>query len=181
VKIDIDEVGVILPGDTDQNPAAIPDEYWNAAGAMFAYLFGSLSINPNVNGVTFIGESQLVGYPTQFPSVSELDWNTGAPTARYWCLQLLIDHTDAGDQLFQVNTSNSDIFALGFQHKNGQREILLVNKLIQNTTITLQGINGGQITYTDTTTLFSPPVTTQFSSSSIALGGWSVAFVQNFS
>jgi hypothetical protein len=38
--MDIDEIGVILPNDNDPNPGPIPEPYWNAAGAMYAYLFG---------------------------------------------------------------------------------------------------------------------------------------------
>ena len=37
-----------------------------------------------------IGESQLVGYPSQYPDVTMLDWNTGNGNARYWALKLLI-------------------------------------------------------------------------------------------
>ena len=45
-----------------------------------------------------IGESQLVGYPSQFPSVSMIDWKNGKPNARYWVLSLLKDNFHPGDQ-----------------------------------------------------------------------------------
>jgi hypothetical protein len=54
-------VGVILPNDNVPNPGKIPDVYWNAAGAMYAYVFSNLG----KFGIEVIGESQLVGYPTQ--------------------------------------------------------------------------------------------------------------------
>lgn len=43
-KIDIDELGVILPNDNDLIPVPIPDPYWNAAAAMYAYIFGTLAL-----------------------------------------------------------------------------------------------------------------------------------------
>lgn len=100
-KLDVDECGVILPGDNSDSPNP-PNIYWNAAAAMYAYLFGKLS----VEGVDIIGESQLMGFPPlshkqfpaspdgippQFASVTELDWNTGVGNARYWALKLLIE------------------------------------------------------------------------------------------
>lgn len=54
--------------------------YWNAAASYFAYATFSLLLcnkdaryifgNLALQNVDFLGESQLVGYPTQFPSVS---------------------------------------------------------------------------------------------------------------
>ena len=38
-----------------------------------------------------VGESQLVGYPTQFPSVSMMDWTHNEPNARFWVLKLIKD------------------------------------------------------------------------------------------
>lgn len=43
-KIDIDELGVILPDDNELIPVPIPEPYWNAAGAMFAYIYGTLAL-----------------------------------------------------------------------------------------------------------------------------------------
>ncbi len=113
VLLDADEVGVILPDDNDAKYTAdvpgFPAIYWNAAGAMFAYLYGTTA----VMGLDVLGESQLIGYPSipfprgppingnwsappQFPSVSLLSWggafgNEGDGTARYWTLKLLVD------------------------------------------------------------------------------------------
>ena len=66
-------------------PDRIPHAYWNAAGALYGYLF----IEESKLGVDVIGESQLVGYPSQFPSVSMMNYNTGKPNARYWVVKLL--------------------------------------------------------------------------------------------
>ena len=68
-------MGVILPDDNDQDAAPIPSIYWNAAGAMYAYLVGHMS----VMGYDILGESQLAGSPpipqwdipyAQYPSVT---------------------------------------------------------------------------------------------------------------
>ena len=100
-KIDTDELGVILPTDgleiraSKAMPDRIPHRYWNAAGALYAFLFVELS----KFGVDVIGESQLVGYPSQFPSVSMIDYNNGKPNARYWVLKLIKDNFHPGDKL----------------------------------------------------------------------------------
>ena len=88
-KTTIDELGVISADDLAQGNAGhvaqpIPNSYWNLAGAMYAYVFGELT----QIGIDVAGESQLVGFPTQFPSVSMVDWNNGKPNARFWVLKL---------------------------------------------------------------------------------------------
>jgi len=94
---------VILPDDNDSNAPVPPPIYWNAAGAMFAYLFGKMA----VLGYDVLGESQFAGCPAipewdihdaQFPSVSLLNWTTGMGNARYWVLDLLIDNFGMGDK-----------------------------------------------------------------------------------
>ena len=118
VLLDADEVGVILPDDNDAKYTAdapgFPAIYWNAAAAMYAYLFGQTA----ALGLDVLGESQLIGYPSipfprgapydgpwtappQFPSVSLLSWGgafgkPGDGTARYWALKLLVDSFTAG-------------------------------------------------------------------------------------
>ena len=49
-----------------------------------------------------LGESQLVGYPTQYPSVSMMDWTTAEPNSRYWVLYLLHEQFHAGDKLLET-------------------------------------------------------------------------------
>lgn len=94
-KSTIDEIGVILPNDNgpvDDTATRIPPIYWNAAGAMYAYLYLELS----KLGIDVIGESQLVGYPTQFPSVSMIDWRNEKPNARFQVLKLLKENFGRG-------------------------------------------------------------------------------------
>jgi hypothetical protein len=131
-KLDTDELGVILPTDgieiaaSKALPDHIPHRYWNAAGALYAYLFTELS----KQGVDVIGESQLVGYPSQFPSVSMMNYNTGQPNARYWVLKLLKDNFHPGDKLVASPTNqfgSSDVVIQGFVTPQGKK-VLLVNK-----------------------------------------------------
>ncbi len=137
-KTDTDELGVILPTDGVEIAAvkALPDHipalYWNAAGSMYAYLYMELANQ----GIDVIGESQLVGYPSQFPSVSMMDWKNGKPNARYWVLSLLKDSFHPGDKLVKTEVSRgSDVASQGFVTPAG-RKLLLVNK--RNRTIQVQ-------------------------------------------
>ena len=106
-KTDTNELGVILATDIDEIvamqalPNNIPERYWNAAGALFTYLF----IEEAKLGIDVIGESQLVGYPTQFPSVSMMNWTNGKPNARFWVLSLLKNSFHIGDRLVATTVS----------------------------------------------------------------------------
>lgn len=42
-KLSCDEMGVILPHDNDPDVTAPPPVYWNAAGAMYAYLVSEMA------------------------------------------------------------------------------------------------------------------------------------------
>jgi hypothetical protein len=131
-KSDLDELGVILPTDNtaaDKTPP--PPAYWNLAGALYAYLYIELSRQQ----IDIIGESQLVGYPTQFPSVSMMDWTRNQPNARFWVLKLLKDSFHPGDKLVETEFKgdrSADLAAQAFITPAG-RKLLLVNK--RNSTI----------------------------------------------
>ena len=160
-KLDIDEIGVILPGDNSDSPDP-PPIYWNAAAAFFAYLFPQLAIE----GVDILGQSQLMGYPPipasqfpanggdplppQFASVSEIDWESGQGNARYWLLKLLIEHFGIGDKIVKTTFTESERFyAQGFVDIQGVNKILIVNKVNNNTMVTFNGINGGKLYVVD--------------------------------
>jgi hypothetical protein len=141
-KIDTDELGVILPTDgleiraSKALPDHIPHRYWNAAASLYGYLFVELS----KLGVDVIGESQLVGYPSQFPSVSMMDYNNGKPNARYWVLKMIKDNFHPGDKLVANGegkpSESSDVLVQGFITPQGKK-VLLVNKTNSEKTLTL--------------------------------------------
>lgn len=119
----INEVGMIA--DHLLGPdGRIPDYHWNLASAVYAYLWSRLS----ELGIDVVGESQLVGYPTQFPSVTMIDWTTGRPNARYWTLKLLKDGFGPGDSLVRTSVDSASVHARGFVTKGGARKLLLVSK-----------------------------------------------------
>ena len=80
----VDEIGTMLPTDWDQGKPGyvfkpIAPAYWNLSAAVYAYVFAGLARQ----GIDVATESLIPGYPGQFPSIAILDWNTGAPNARY--------------------------------------------------------------------------------------------------
>jgi hypothetical protein len=125
-KIDTDELGVILPTDGLAGEHAIPKIYWNAAASLYAYLFVHLSSM----GVNVIGESQLVGYPSQYPSVSMMDYRNAKPNARYWVLKMLVDNFHPGDAMEATEQPAIDhgnpVLAQGYSTPQG-RKLLVVN------------------------------------------------------
>ncbi|MGB7546293.1 MAG: glycosyl hydrolase family 39 [Terracidiphilus sp.] len=126
-KTDTDELGVILPTDnTAEDKAPPPAAYWNLAGSLYAYLYIELSRLQ----IDVIGESQLIGYPTQFPSVSMMNWQNNQPNARFWVLKLIKDNFHPGDKLVETameGNEASDLAAQAFVTPQGRR-LLLANK-----------------------------------------------------
>lgn len=132
-KTDLDELGVILPTDnTPGDNVPPPAAYWNLAGALYADLFIELSRLR----IDVAGESQLVGYPTQFPSVSLMDWTTNQPNARFWVLKLIKDSFHPGDKLVETKLDSKDMSAQAFVTPAG-RKLLLVNKRNRELAVTL--------------------------------------------
>jgi len=125
----INEIGTII-GEMDGNN--IPDDYWNLSGAMFTYIFIELT----KMGIDVAGESQLVGYPTQFPDVSMVNWNNGKPNARFWILKLLKDNFGPGNNLVGTSVNNTDIIAQAFITAAGKK-ILLINPRNKDSKINL--------------------------------------------
>jgi hypothetical protein len=82
----------------------------------------------------------LVGYPSQFPSVSMIDYNNGRPNARYWVLKLIKDNFHAGDKLMAEKpthgSGSSGVTIQGFITPQG-RKVLLVNKTNSERTVML--------------------------------------------
>lgn len=119
----LDEIGSILPGDPAGAATGIPDIYWNLSGALYAHVY----LETMKLGIDIVGESQLVGYPSQFPSVSMIDCSTGRPNARYWVLKLIHDHLGPGDKLVQTRLGGREVDAQAFVTAKGHA-LLLINK-----------------------------------------------------
>lgn len=175
-KTAVNETGCILAEDigtgiTGAVAKTIPASYWNLCGAMFAYLYAGLARQ----GVDIVGSSQLLGYPTQFPSVTMLDWNTGQPNARYWVLKLLHDNFHPQDRIVKTSSSSPDVFAQGFIASDGTRKLLLVNKRDRSFEISLPHGNGASLQRVDETTGSNPPAASFLNSDKIVLQGFSVS------
>src|SRR5438270_1869602 len=179
-KTTVDELGVIsaddqAQGETGHVSKRIPESYWNLAGAMYAYLFGQLT----ELGIDVAGESQLVGFPTQFPSVSMVDWNNGKPNARFWVLKLLHANFELGDNQVEItptiasSPNNAYLYSLAFVAKNGKRRVLLVNKRDRTFDVSVAGSAGGQVNYVDQTTAFNPPATAKLNTDIVKLASCS--------
>jgi hypothetical protein len=175
----IDELGMIAADDSNQEPGhvtkPIENSYWNLAGAMYAYLFGEMT----KIGIDVVGESQLVGFPTQFPSVSMVDWNDGKPNARYWVLKLLHENFAPGDKLAEITSFPNQpyVYALAFSTHDGKRRVLLINKRNRTFDVSIVGAGGGQVDYVDQSTGFQPAGSMKLNSDTVKLEGFSVSVV----
>ena len=142
----VNEVGMIA--DHLLGPdGRIPEYYWNLASAVYAYLWSRLA----ELGIDVVGESQLVGYPTQFPSVTMVDWKTGRPNARYWTLKLLMNAFAPGDTLVRTSVDSGSVHARGFVTKSG-RKLLLVNKRDRDVTVAVPGLARATFSFVDGST-----------------------------
>ncbi len=175
-KTAINEVGCILPteGATEAEAGKIPASYWNLCGAMFAYLYVELTRR----GIDIVGSSQLVGFPTQFPSVTMLDWKTGQPNARYQVLKLLRDHFAPGDQLVSTTLSSPHVLAQAFVAADGGRKVLLVNKRDRPIDVLISGATGSREFHVDLRTGGNPASSSTFSSDTVPLAPFSVCVIQ---
>ncbi len=174
----IDEIGSISADDGGQDQPGhvtkpIPNSYWTLSGAMYAYVFVELA----KMGIDIAGESQLVGYPTQFPSVTMVDWNTGEPNAHYWVLKLLRDNFAPGDKMLESNSGTGFVVAQAFETRDGKRKILFINKRDRTFVLTIAGGSGAQVEVVDQATAFKPPAASQLSGDQLTLNGLAVAVV----
>ena len=167
----INEIGTIINSYLGDD---IPKEYWNLSGAMFAYIFVELT----KMGIDVAGESQLVGYPTQFPDVSMMNWQNGKPNARYWILKLLKDNFGPGDKLVSTALTNTDVFCQAFNTTKGKK-ILLINPRNKEVTIKLPAdAKDATASIVDVSTGENPAAQIQLNSNAITLKPFAVAVIQ---
>jgi Glycosyl hydrolases family 39 len=182
-KTMVNEIGAIsaddlVQGETGHVTQPISNSYWGLAGAVYAYIFGEFTRM----GIDVAGESQLVGFPTQFPSVSMVDWNNGKPNPRYWVLKLLKDQFGPGDKVVEIagrgsGISRSPVYSMAVVTKDGKKRVLLVNERDHPIQVGIPGATGGEQMYVDQTTAFEPPATTKLNSDEVMLNGYSVSAV----
>jgi hypothetical protein len=172
-QTDLDELGCIPADDNVVPRKPIPDSYWNLCGAMYGYLYGHLARL----GIDVAGESQMFGYPSQFPGVSMVDWNTGQPNVRYWVLKLIHDNFAPGDKLVDTTSTIPYVYGQGFVTRDGKRKLLLVNKRDRSFDFSIAGGKGAEVTYVDQTTGFQPPATSHLNADRMSLRGLAVAIV----
>ncbi len=146
----INEIGTISAEGANQGAGGtksqpIPHHTGTFRGRCFAYLFGELTRM----GIDVVGESQLVGYPSQFPSVTMLDWNTGEPNARYWALKVLRDNFGPGDRIVESKIDGAAVYGLAVVRGDGQRRLLLVNRRDRPVEVTVPGAVGGSEEFVD--------------------------------
>lgn len=143
-KIMVNEAGSILNGDMVQGEPghiekAIPSAYWNLSGALYAYLY----VECARLGIDTVGESQLVGYPSQFPSVTMIDWTNGKPNARFTVLEMIKDNFGPGDELAATEVrsngslAESDAIVAQAFTRDGHRKLLLINERNRDVTVVL--------------------------------------------
>jgi hypothetical protein len=125
----VNEVGTFTSEPMDPAPD-IGEEYWNLSAAVQSYVWAQLV----TVGVDLVGIAEFVGYPGMIPGVSLLDWDTGAPNARYRALELLLRHFGPGDRLVAttatgaVGAPDPRVYAQGFVSPLGARKLLVINK-----------------------------------------------------
>ncbi len=175
-KTAVNELGSIL---TNEASAPIPPEYWPLSGALYAYTYLGLA---NL-GIDIVGESQLVGYPTQYPSVSMINWTNGRPNARYWVLKLLKDNFAPGDKFVDAGIKGNEpdaqqaITLQAVTTPRGKR-LLLINK--RNRTVRLvmpAELKGSKIGMVDASTGDERPSESIVGDQAIELKPFAVAVV----
>ena len=174
----VDEVGTMLPTDWDQGKPGyvfkpIAPAYWNLSAAIYAYVFAGLARQ----GIDVATESLVPGYPGQFPSIAILDWDTGAPNARYRVLKLIIDNFRPGDKIIEAQASGGNLMVQAFAGPKGERKLLVVNKRDVEYRLTLAGAKGGKLEVVDQTTGSNLPSSSTLNSDGFTLGGLGVAVV----
>lgn len=168
----INEIGSII---ANRNyTGVIPDAYWNLSGAMYAYLFLELT----KLGIDVAGESQLVGYLTQFPDVSMMNWTNSKPNARYWVLKLVKEHFGPGDKLQTTGVNTPHIAAQAFMTSTGKK-LLLINKTNKEVQLDLPAdCKNAQVYYVDVSTGENPIAQSQLTTNAITVTPYAVTVIE---
>ena len=170
----LDEIGSILPGSNSVKDPHFPPIYWNASGALYAYVY----IETARLGIDVVGESQLVGFPSQYPDVTMIDWATGRPNARFEVLRLLHDNFAVGDKMLHMNSVGRDIDAAAFLSAGDMKKLLVVNKRNRNITLQLPPeFAHGSVTTVDVAASVTRPVAQAWNGTTMTLPPFAVTVV----
>jgi len=175
-RTDINELGIFV--NDEMRNQAIPPAYWNLSASAFAYFFIELS----KAGIDVIGESQLVGFPTQFPDVTMINYLNNKPNARYWVLKLIKDNIQTGNKMVRTDTQNNngdDILAQAFININNKKVVLLLNKRNKSINLKLPAeFKGANVSTVDGTSGDSEAIMTKADSDSITMTPFAVKLIQ---
>jgi hypothetical protein len=174
-RTSIDEIGSILSSDFDSSSPEIPAQYWNLSAALYAYLYIQLTRI----GIDVIGESQLLGYPSQYPSVSMVNWTSGRGNARYWALKIIRDNLGPGDVLVAGGAEGTEgLEVQGFLTPAGKR-ILVVNRSARPATLAVPAdFRAGQFLRVDPSSGERMPAPESIGSKDLVLGPFGVAILR---
>ena len=118
-RIVVDELGTfdqVKPSDQggpdDEPYTAYNPRYWVAMGANWAADF---VIAENL-GIQLISMTQMLGYPTQSPPCSMVNWITAQPNAHYWVLSLINNNFGPGDKLVDLSIVFARCCCAGLHH-----------------------------------------------------------------
>ncbi len=165
---------MILPKDNSPGDSVPPPQaYWNACGSLYAYLFIALSRLQ----IDVVGMSQLIGYPTQYPSVSMMDWTENQPNARFQVLKLIKDSFHPGDKLVATDMPTGDVVGQAYVTVAGRR-LLLANKRNRTIEIAVPDSVHASALMVDETTGDGPARRVKLANGNIALGPFAVAVVE---
>ena len=173
-KTDIDELGTFVNGEMREQP--IVPAYWNLSASVYAYFFIQLT----QAGIDVIGESQLVGFPSQFPDVTMINYNTSKPNARFWVLKLINDNISTGSKLMPTNIDanrGDDIVAQAFVDR-GKKMILVLNKRNKPQTLKLPAeCKGARTLSVNPSSADGPPLESTLSDSPATLEPFEVKLI----
>lgn len=174
-KTDINELGTFVSDDMRLKP--IPPLFWNLSAGIYAYFFIELA----KNNIDVIGESQLVGFPTQFPDVSMINYLNNKPNARFWVLKLIKDQIKPGCKLMNTSIEHNkgdDLLAQAFTEGNG-KTVLMLNKRNRAQVVKLPAdLNNAQIAVVDETLGDNEPIFKALSTDEIELKPFAVALIK---
>lgn len=175
-KTDIDELGTFVSDEMRNQP--MPSAYYNLSASVYAYFFIELS----KAGIDVIGESQLVGFPTQFPDVTMINYLNNKPNARYWVLKLIKNNIQAGSILVKTDVQDNngdDILAQGFITINNKKVVLLLNKRNKNINLKLPvEFKGSNISTVDGTSGDAEAIMTRVDSETITMSPFAVKLIE---